>query len=181
VATYEADHDDLTGLMNRRGLEAHFTLLQSFASTVLFVDLDGFKAVNDRGGHAAGDEALKIASRILRHAVRAEDVVARVGGDEFVVILVDYREPAGVEAIVARITSAIAAVRPLGPEDPTRFGVSIGRAVTEPGKPFASAMAGADADAYRVKSEHHAASRLLRRPWGEPLEASRARPSTGSG
>jgi GGDEF domain-containing protein len=80
TASFEAEHDDLTGLLNRRGLEGRFVGVEAFVSTVLFIDLDDFKEINDRGGHAAGDDALKIMARILRNAVRAEDIVARVGG-----------------------------------------------------------------------------------------------------
>jgi diguanylate cyclase (GGDEF)-like protein len=163
TASYEAGHDDLTGLLNRRGLDERFSQLGPGASTVLFVDLDGFKTINDRGGHAAGDDALKIMARILRHAVREDDVVARVGGDEFVVVLTNFCVPAGIADIIERISHAVAAVHPLGEDDPTRFGVSIGHAETEFGKPFSVAVAGADADAYRVKIEHYATSRELRR------------------
>jgi diguanylate cyclase (GGDEF)-like protein len=166
-ATFEADHDGLTGLLNRRGLELRFAEISALASTVLFVDLDGFKAINDRGGHAAGDDALKIVARILRHAVRPTDVVARVGGDEFVVILVDVRAAVSVATISERISSAVATVRPIGGGDPTGFGVSIGRVITEPGRPFSAVLAAADADSYRVKSEHYATSRIVRRR-GDP-------------
>jgi diguanylate cyclase (GGDEF)-like protein len=163
AATHEAEHDELTGLLNRRGLEVRFAEISALASTVLFVDLDGFKAINDRGGHAAGDDALKIVSRILRHAVRPVDVVARVGGDEFVVILVDVRAAPAVAAVAKRISAAIADVRPIGRDDPTGFGASIGRVITEPGQSFAAALAAADADAYRIKAERYQASRMLRR------------------
>jgi diguanylate cyclase (GGDEF)-like protein len=162
AASYEAAHDGLTGLLNRRGLEERFDELGAIPSTVLFVDLDGFKAINDRGGHAAGDDALKIVAGILRHAVREDDVVARLGGDEFVVVLTGTRASADISDIIERISRAVAAVCPLGKDDPTRFGVSIGSAGTEFGKPFSVAIADADADAYRVKIEHYAASRELR-------------------
>jgi diguanylate cyclase (GGDEF)-like protein len=168
TASYEAGHDELTGLLNRRGLEERFDELGDDASTVLFVDLDGFKMVNDRGGHAAGDDALKIVARILRHAVREDDLVARVGGDEFVAVLAGYREPAGIADIIERISRAVAAVHPLGKDDPTRVGVSIGHAGTEFGKPFSAAIADADAGAYRVKIEHYATSRALRRRDSDP-------------
>ena len=87
-----ATHDSLTGLINR----SHFiecidqalrrSQRQSRRVAVVYVDLDGFKRVNDRGGHSLGDRVLfAIASR-LRHAVRAADMVARIGGDEFAVL-----------------------------------------------------------------------------------------------
>jgi diguanylate cyclase (GGDEF)-like protein len=106
---------------------------------------------------------LKITSRILRNAVRADDVVARVGGDEFVVVLTDYRGPELLAEVIERISSSIAGVRPLGEDDPTRFGVSIGHAETESGQPLAPAIAAADAGAYRIKIEHHAHARKARR------------------
>jgi diguanylate cyclase (GGDEF)-like protein/PAS domain S-box-containing protein len=92
---HEADTDDLTGVANRRALvrmlgaalvraEGH-----GLAVGVLMLDLDGFKAVNDRFGHAAGDAALREVAARLRSSVRERDLVARTGGDEFVVVLAD--------------------------------------------------------------------------------------------
>ncbi len=85
------------------------------------------------------------------------------GGDEFVVVLTNYHVPAGIVDVIERISAAVSDVHPLGKNDLTRFGVSIGHAETETGKPFSAAVAAADADAYRVKIEHHARSRKLRR------------------
>lgn len=157
TATYDATHDSLTGLFNRRGLAARMSALHSVDSTVLFVDLDGFKAINDAGGHAAGDEVLKAVGHILRECVRLPDIVARVGGDEFVVVLVDFLDPASVTDVIGRISDKIARYRPLG-ENPIRIGVSVGRAATNSGSADA-AIAAADRDAYRVKAEHYASRR----------------------
>lgn len=86
-----AQSDPLTGLPNRRGLEA--VLARSLAqagpqrvAAVYLLDLDGFKQVNDRLGHDAGDALLVAVARRLRTCVRASDTVARLGGDEFVVV-----------------------------------------------------------------------------------------------
>jgi two-component system cell cycle response regulator len=85
--------DPLTGLLNRRGLMVHFekTLARARRAgemvSVLLIDLDGFKPVNDRLGHAVGDELLRRVGEALKSGSRCEDTVARLGGDEFVVVL----------------------------------------------------------------------------------------------
>ena len=85
--------DELTGLANRRGFEAQagqvLSLCQrhDWPATLLYFDLDRFKQVNDRFGHAEGDWALKSFAELLRHSLRSSDVVARLGGDEFVALL----------------------------------------------------------------------------------------------
>jgi diguanylate cyclase (GGDEF)-like protein len=87
-----ATHDSLTGLMNRAGFELQLERLvvPGRADQVLiYIDLDRFKAVNDAGGHAAGDRLLVEIARVVRECVRDEDVCARIGGDEFCVFLRD--------------------------------------------------------------------------------------------
>jgi diguanylate cyclase (GGDEF)-like protein/PAS domain S-box-containing protein len=110
---HEADTDPLTGLANRRALERtlHAALARAQARgrsvAVLVLDLDGFKAVNDRHGHAAGDEALREVARRLRRCVRERDLVARMGGDEFVVVLTDLGADAAA-GTVQRVRAALA-------------------------------------------------------------------------
>jgi diguanylate cyclase (GGDEF)-like protein/PAS domain S-box-containing protein len=85
---HEAQHDALTGLPNRRRMQDVLdSTLRQDAVAVLFVDLDGFKPVNDAHGHEAGDELLRQVAQRLSACVREEDVLARVGGDEFVVLM----------------------------------------------------------------------------------------------
>lgn len=90
--------DPLTGLLNRRGftqaLERALAYVKRYSATasLLFLDLDGFKPVNDRHGHGAGDWVLGRVGRLLAGSVRASDVVARVGGDEFVLLLWNLNE-----------------------------------------------------------------------------------------
>jgi diguanylate cyclase (GGDEF)-like protein len=92
------DEDPLTGLLNRRGfvkaLERALAYVRRYQATaaLVFLDLDGFKTVNDRHGHAAGDWVLGRIGRLIAGSVRASDVVARVGGDEFVVLLWNLSE-----------------------------------------------------------------------------------------
>lgn len=84
---FAATHDDVTGLPNRRHLEEQLrSIVGRSGCAVLFVDLDGFKEVNDRLGHHAGDRMLREAGRRLNAAVRMQDLVARYGGDEFVIV-----------------------------------------------------------------------------------------------
>jgi diguanylate cyclase (GGDEF)-like protein/PAS domain S-box-containing protein len=117
---HEADHDPLTGLANRRALERTLEAALARASArsrsvgVIMLDLDGFKAINDTHGHAAGDEALREVASRLRRCVRERDLVARLGGDEFVVVLSDLGgRSAAVEHSVTRIQEALS--EPFGP------------------------------------------------------------------
>ena len=93
AALQAATHDPLTGLQNRLALESQFSLVLSQSRrtgeglAMLFLDLDGFKAVNDRFGHTKGDQVLATMAQRLGSVVRKSDIVARVGGDEFAVIL----------------------------------------------------------------------------------------------
>lgn len=111
----EAMHDSLTGLPNRRYLNE--VLDSSIAAArrggkplaVAYFDLDGFKAVNDRFGHAAGDRVLQATAARLRAAVRASDFVARLGGDEFVAVLPGAPTPAELATLIGRLEREIAA------------------------------------------------------------------------
>jgi diguanylate cyclase (GGDEF)-like protein len=115
-----ADMDVLTPALNRRALMREVHRIGAFArrygspASLVYFDLDHFKQVNDRFGHAAGDAALKAVAERLRGLVRASDVVARMGGDEFAVILVQA-DQAVAEAKAAALAGAIEA-------EPVRFG-----------------------------------------------------------
>jgi diguanylate cyclase (GGDEF)-like protein len=117
---HRALHDALTGLPNRRML--NHRLYDSFARAcrnnwtlaVLFIDLDGFKPINDTYGHAAGDEVLKATATRLAHLVRRTDTVARLGGDEFVVVLEDAGTVRNISEIADRLVETVAAPIEIG-------------------------------------------------------------------
>jgi diguanylate cyclase (GGDEF)-like protein/PAS domain S-box-containing protein len=105
---HEAQHDPLTGLPNRRRMQdALDSSLAAAPVAVLFVDLDGFKPVNDEYGHQAGDELLRQVADRLATCVREADVLARVGGDEFVVLMPGVATPSDALAMSARLRSEI--------------------------------------------------------------------------
>ncbi len=108
----QSNEDALTGLPNRQWVQAHIPQAINNAAAnnamlaVLFIDLDGFKTINDTMGHEAGDEVLRNASRRLKVAVRPHDRVARLGGDEFVVILENIAQKADAAHVAQRIQHA---------------------------------------------------------------------------
>lgn len=107
-----ATFDELTGCYNRpsimQGLEASVASCQRRAErAVMFVDVDRFKEVNDREGHAAGDELLRIAADRLRGVVRADDLVGRIGGDEFLVVCPEIGGPEQAMKLAERIAQAL--------------------------------------------------------------------------
>ena len=111
---FQAQHDVLTGLANRQLL--HQRLNQALSGDshlsrqvgVCLLDLDGFKAVNDRLGHHCGDTLLKQVAQRLTDAMRSHDLVARLGGDEFVILLTELRDRAEAQGIVERALAALA-------------------------------------------------------------------------
>jgi diguanylate cyclase (GGDEF)-like protein len=108
-----ATHDDLTGLVNRRffveTVDQALRRAERFMepACVLYVDLDGFKEVNDQAGHSTGDRVLKAVAARLKLAVRAADVVARIGGDEFAVLIERLHGPDDAGIVARRITQAL--------------------------------------------------------------------------
>jgi diguanylate cyclase (GGDEF)-like protein/PAS domain S-box-containing protein len=150
-------HDELTGLYNRRGLlelarqGLRLASREKRRAAVIFADLNGMKQINDLHGHEAGDEALKDTARILRAACREVDVVARFGGDEFVVFAIDFDET-GLEVLRARAQGAIAEQNLSGSKQ-FRLSLSVGAAFFRPAKPesIEQLLDRADAEMYERK------------------------------
>lgn len=133
-----AARDTLTGLLNRRGfdlgLAAAFEQKRQnpqLAIAVMLIDLDYFKQVNDTYGHAAGDITLRFAAATLEATVRRSDLVARSGGDEFSVILIDIDSPERASAIADAIIAALRQPIDIGDGVQVRIGASIGVAMVK--------------------------------------------------
>ncbi|WP_207507820.1 putative bifunctional diguanylate cyclase/phosphodiesterase [Klenkia brasiliensis] len=159
--SHQAAHDPLTDLPNRaRALELttaalHRARRAGAATGLLFVDLDGFKGVNDRAGHAAGDAVLQAVGARMREQARAGDTVCRLGGDEFVVLVEAVADVAELVALGERLVAAVS--QPLvvatasGPR-PVAVGASVGVAVAQDGEVDGDELlAQADAAVYRAK------------------------------
>ncbi len=154
---HEALHDGLTGLPNREAFRARLSPTLSAAlpdgGAVVLVDLDGFKAVNDALGHAAGDELLQLVSRRLQEGLRAGDTLARLGGDEFVLLLPGV---AAAEHLLPLLEQALDRVRePAALRcGPVRVGASLGVAVCPAdGTELDGLLQAADQAMYRAKRD----------------------------
>lgn len=156
---HEASHDGLTGLLNRRAFERELEIAMHAArdnravASLLLVDLDYFKDVNDRHGHRVGDELLRQVAHVLRQLTRGHDAVARIGGDEFAVIARDTNAEYG-RILGQRICSALAD-RPLQVEarDVT-IGASVGVVELGPDVPGVDeAFVAADRACYQAKDQ----------------------------
>ncbi|WP_322517352.1 GGDEF domain-containing protein [Rhodopseudomonas palustris] len=156
-----ANYDQLTGLPNRTMQHRRFEELLRDATgtsgngcqplTVLWLDLDGFKAANDRYGHELGDAVLVVVAERLRGCVRGDDLIFRVGGDEFVILLPATEAADSVE-IANRVIARIAEPFDLGKDVPLSIGVSIGSATfPRDGKTADDLLRSADSAMYEAK------------------------------
>jgi diguanylate cyclase (GGDEF)-like protein len=152
-----AHEDSLVGLPNRRGfVRALERLIDRVArygesAAILFVDLDGLKLINDSFGHAAGDEALIQVARLLVGGVRKSDLVARVGGDEFAILL-GHSDDQQADETAARLIDIIAGCDFMHGGDPLPLSVAIGATKIEAEDTPERAMARADQEMYRRKA-----------------------------
>jgi diguanylate cyclase (GGDEF)-like protein len=149
-----ATRDDLTGAFNRRFFisEAERMLAEGVVMNVVLLDLDGFKHVNDTYGHLAGDQVLRDVATALHTNTRVEDVVARFGGDEFV-IAVPHLDVPTLERICERLSHAVAAIEWSVADATFRVGVSAGIASSRllDAPTLVQLMTAADRDMYKNK------------------------------
>lgn len=162
VTERQALTDPLTGVHNRRSLEQALASVSSRAErdhrpyALLMVDVDHLKALNDRAGHAAGDAILRLVGRSAAEAVRAYDLVARSGGDEFVVVLHDTGDESAhrtAERIQQRFGQLVRERPELG--DMT---ISVGAATWEPGRTTGELLSEADEEMYAAKRKRRQVS-----------------------
>jgi diguanylate cyclase (GGDEF)-like protein len=152
------DIDPLTDTLNRRGFERELKRSLAYvkrygtSAALVYVDLDDFKPVNDRHGHAAGDAVLKASAAALVGSVRASDVVARIGGDEFVVLLWNVSGPAAA-AKAAALETAIYCTPVRWSSSSLVVGASAGVALLGALDAPADVLARADAAMYARKAE----------------------------
>ncbi|CAL9560971.1 hypothetical protein SUDANB95_04593 [Actinosynnema sp. ALI-1.44] len=150
---HQAYHDPLTGVANRVLFRERLNaaLDRPDPLVVLFIDVDGFKDVNDNYGHAEGDEVLRIVAERLQHCVRPQDTVARLGGDEFGILVDGY--PARPEEIGDRVLAAMASPhRTAGGEHLIRASIGISHREThDPGLTADDLLGSADAAMYTAK------------------------------
>lgn len=157
-----ADTDPLTGVLNRRGFERELKRSLAYAkrygvdAALLYADLDRFKTINDRHGHGAGDTVLKAVAMVIGRQVRASDVIARIGGDEFAVLLWNLTER-DARAKAQQVEAAIARSTPSHRGAQLSVSASVGAAPLLPLDTPAAVLERADKAMYARKAERRAA------------------------
>lgn len=154
-ADYFARYDPLTGVLNRRGLEFELQRMPRLPTVVLELDLDDFKKINDRFGHNTGDAVLARVAKVLRRALRESDILARLGGEEFVIVMpgTQLEQSAGVCARVLdeiRAMTCLVEGRPC-PKVTASGGLAAYLNGSAPIKQFKAALTLADKHMYRAK------------------------------
>jgi diguanylate cyclase (GGDEF)-like protein len=161
-----SERDELTGLQNRRSILAQLSEEQARfarggpAFAVAIVDIDHFKRVNDRHGHAMGDEVLRAFARLATGALRSTDRIARYGGEEFLLLLCLTPEAPAAQMAAERLRSIVAAHAWSGLAPDLEVSCSIGLTVCRAGEGHAETLARADAALYQAKSAGRNAVRL---------------------
>ena len=155
---YLSTHDTLTGLYNRAFFEAEIKRLERgrlFPVSIVMADVDGLKLANDQLGHQAGDRLLRQTAQLLREAFRTEDIVARIGGDEFAALL-PQTDPAAAAQCLQRVRARIAAYNAAHLATP--LSISLGMASTDANQNIAATLRLADSDMYEDKRTHRASA-----------------------
>lgn len=154
---YLARHDALTGVLNRRGLGielerilSHAAITEDDSPALLYLDLDGFKQVNDTFGHGSGDEVLRDVAMRLQRSVRDDELVARLGGDEFAIVI-RHAKRTSAAALAQRIVDELERAFHLVNGKTAITGASIGVAFAAPGEPADVLIARADKALYEAK------------------------------
>jgi len=164
--THQARHDELTGLPNRASFAEYLHRAvggEHERATLFFIDLDGFKPVNDELGHEMGDKLLIAVGERLRSCTRAQDTVARLGGDEFGVLMVDASVPRDADLLAGRLTETFALPFVVDGHE-LHLGASIGRAeYPADAETVESLLRSADAEMFGVKRARHDAAPELAR------------------
>jgi diguanylate cyclase (GGDEF)-like protein/PAS domain S-box-containing protein len=154
---FRSTHDILTGLYNRQYFEQEIERLQNSRRqpiSILVMDMNGLKKINDTQGHAVGDEQLRVAAREIRKAFRPDDIVASIGGDEFVILLPETDTTTTIK-VVERVKEVIHDFNQLNPEhNPISF--AIGFATSESTPNLSDVLRNADRDMYIQKAIHYA-------------------------
>jgi len=172
---FNATHDALTGLPNRalflgrlQSVVDRMKRHSQEAAAVLFIDIDDFKVVNDCYGHATGDLLIKEVSNRLRASMRSDGTIARMGGDEFTMLVEDVTDPSDAIRVAERIQSSF--TRPFLLEGLEIFkSTSIGIALTSPQTSAETVLQNADIAMYRAKDQGKACSELFDRTMHEQV------------
>lgn len=155
---FRASHDPLTGLTNRDKLEERIATALNFkqrrggAAGLLFCDLDYFSSVNSTYGHAAGDEVLRMVAQRMTSVLRADDIVTRIGGDEFVVVLAQVYDMPAAATVAEKLRAAISEPMQIDETHVTTTTMSIGVALADPDIDAHRLLRNADAAMYEAKN-----------------------------
>lgn len=167
LITYQAYHDLLTGLPNRSLLADHFELAIAQAKRIgerlalMFIDLNRFKVVNDTLGHACGDDLLRVVASRFRECVRAGDTLARIGGDEFVLLLPKVADREEVQAVADKLITQLREPFELSAQE-VFVGASVGIAMfPEDGSELGQLMRKADIAMYQAKARNNGGYELF--------------------
>jgi diguanylate cyclase (GGDEF)-like protein/PAS domain S-box-containing protein len=174
--THLAEHDSLTGLPNRLlfcdrvGQAISLARRHGGRAAVLFLDLDGFKLINDSMGHAAGDEFLKSVAKRLFQCVRAPDTVSRQGGDEFIMLLQDVKKPEDAASTARRVLQAVSEVH-LADRRELHVTASIGISVfPDDGLDAETLIKNADSAMYLAKKTGHQSYQFFTQDMDVPVD-----------